>query len=177
MEKKVSNSAQTEFVTIHDTLTKAEEEHWLDCPNAPLGLRLASLTLDLIFLFLVTQGIHKIFQALTFYSSSLNAHLPGVFDQVFLGFVDVFLRVSFVFVYTTICVCEFGGTVGKILLGLRVIDAKTGRELNLSRVIIRLSIAILTNFLSIAVALARRDGLALHDTLCQSVVKKVRGRK
>ena len=177
MERRTLHSRDSAFENIHETLSKAQHEHWLDCPNASVGLRLASLTLDIIFVYLVTQGLHKIFQALSFYSPTLNAHAPGIFDQVLLGFMDIFLRVSFLFVYFTISVCELGGTVGKLLLGLRVVDSETGKELNLSRVILRLSIALLTNFLSVATAMARKDHLPLHDVLCKSAVKKVRGRK
>lgn len=177
MTKKLSQSTDSALENIHETLSRAQHEHWLDCPNASLGLRLASLTLDFIFIYLVTQGLHKIFQALSFYSGALNAHIPGLFDQVLLGFLDIFLRTGFLFVYLTISVCEFGGTVGKILLGLRVVDSQTGRELTLSRVILRLSVALLTNFLSIATAMARKDHLALHDVLCRTAVKKVRGKK
>lgn len=176
MKNKASHSTDS-FVTIQETLSRAQQEHWLDCPNAPLGPRLASLMLDCIFIYLATQGLHKIFQALSFYSPMLNAQMPGMFDQVLLGFLEILLRLGFVFVYLTICVCEFGGTLGKLLLGLRVVDSTTGRELSLSRVILRLSVAIFTNFLSLATAMARKDRLALHDLLCQSTVKKVRGRK
>jgi len=177
MEKKNLHSTDSAFQSIHETLSKAQHEHWVDCPNASLGLRLASLTLDIIFVYLVTQGLHKIFQALSFYSPELNTHVPGIFDQVLLGFLDIFLRVGFLFVYFTISVCELGGTVGKLLLGLRVVDSETGRELSLSRVILRLSIALLTNFLSLATAMARKDHLSLHDVLSKSAVKKVRGKK
>ncbi|NBT59972.1 RDD family protein [bacterium] len=154
--------------SIHAALSQAEQEHWLERPNASVTLRSASFLLDLIFLYLFIHGQHRLFEALSLYSNLMN--------PFFLGFVDIFLRTSFLFVYLIVSVSEWGGTVGNLLLGLRVMDDQTGRKLSLSRSSNRLVFALATNILSLAIALSRPDRRGLHDLLSRTVIKRVRGR-
>lgn len=155
--------------SIKEALSQAEQEHWLERPNAPLALRLASFVLDFIFIYLFSHGLHRLVQALNIYSTH--------WSQFFLGFMDIFIRTCFVFSYLIVSVSHFGGTVGKLLLGLRVVDAESGKTLSLARSTGRICWALSTNLLSLAVALTRQDGKYLHDLFSRTVVKKVRGRK
>lgn len=56
--------------SIQEALSQAEQEHWLERPNAPLAIRLASFVLDLIFIYLFIHGQHRLLQALSIYSAT-----------------------------------------------------------------------------------------------------------
>jgi len=161
---------------IQEALSQAEQEHWLERPNAPLAIRLASFVLDMIFIYLFIHGQHRLLQALSIYSATSNHSLVFLLNPFFLGFLDVFVRTGFLFFYLVFSVSQFGGTVGNLLLGLRVIDAQSGRTLTLGRSISRLLFGLSTNLLSLAVAMSRPDGRSLHDLLSKTIIKKVRGR-
>lgn len=161
---------------IQAALSQAEQEHWLERANAPLALRLASLILDLIFIYLFSHSLHRIIEALSLYSATNIENQSFLMNPFFLGFVDVFFRTGFIFFYLIVAVSTWGGTLGNLLLGLRVIDAQSGKKLNLTRTTNRLLFALATNVLSLAVAMSRPDCKWLHDLLSKTVTKKVRGR-
>ena len=160
---------------IQEALSQAEQEHWLERPNAPVALRLACFVLDLIFIYLFIHGEHRLLQTLSIYSATA-AHATFLLNPFFLGFLDIFLRTSFLFFYLIFSVSHFGGTVGKLLLGLRVVDSESGEKLSLTRSTSRLLFGLSTNLLSASVAMSRPDGRTLHDLLSRTHVKKVRGR-
>lgn len=53
------------------------------------------------------------------------------------GFADVFFNYIFPFLYTLFFWLKFSATPGKMLLGLKVVDAQTGENINLRRSLIR----------------------------------------
>jgi uncharacterized RDD family membrane protein YckC len=97
-------------------------------------------------------------------------------NPFFLGFLDIFVKTSFLFFYSIFSVSQFGGTVGNLLLGLRVVDDQSGQKLSLIRSMTRLIFGLSTNLLSLSVAMSRPDGRTLHDLLSRTIIKKVRGR-
>ncbi|MFM8270062.1 MAG: RDD family protein [Pseudomonadota bacterium] len=161
---------------IQSALSQAEQDHWLERPNAPLALRLASFVLDVIFIYLFFHGLHRLIQALSLHLSSWGPNEFFFLNPFVLGFLDVFLRTCFLFFYLIASVSLFGGTIGQILLGLRIVDEKSGKLLDLTHSTIRLFYGAATNLLSLAVAVSRPDGKTLHDLLSKTAIKKVRGR-
>ena len=85
--------------SIQEALSQAEQEHWLERPNAPLAIRLASFVLDLIFIYLFIHGQHRLLQALSIYSATSTQSTLFLLNPFFLGFVDIFVRTSFLFFY------------------------------------------------------------------------------
>lgn len=166
MENPIKNNQNNAPFALEETLSLAEKLHDLDRPNAPLSLRFACRALDAIFVYLLINGMEKLFQALS-----------PVFENGFLlGYVDLLFRLAFLFGYTVLVSAEFGGTLGQVLLGVKVIDSKTGEKLSVGISCLRLLWLLATNILSLIVALTRKDRRCLHDLVSNTVVKKVRGR-
>ena len=166
MENPVQQDSQEQSLTLEETLSQAQKLHELERPSAPLSLRFASRVLDGIFIYLLINAIDKFFQA-------INPHFENIF---FLGYLDLFLRVVFLFVYGVLVAAEFGGTLGQLLLGLKVIDSNTGEKVSAMRICWRLLWLFATNVVTLLVASVRKDGKGLHDVVCNTVVKRVRGR-
>jgi len=166
MENQIKKPQTDAPFALEETLSLAEKLHDLDRPSAPLSLRFACRTLDVIFVYLLINGMEKLFQALS-----------PVFENVFLlGYLDLFFRLAFLFCYTVLVSAEFGGTLGQILLGVKVIDSRTGEKLSMGNTCQRLLWLVATNILSLVVALTRKDRRSLHDLVSNTAVKKVRGR-
>lgn len=176
MELKPLKPDTTAAESLQAVLAQAEEEHWLERPNAPLVLRGASFFLDLIFIYLITHSIQKLLGALAFYVSESETFTSYPSLPLLFGFLDIGFQLSFIFFYLVLSVCDWGGTLGKLLLGLRVINAHTGKKLDIPQTSVRLLLGLITNVLSLAVALSRPDRNTLHDQLAGSVVKRVRGK-
>lgn len=160
-----------------EALLEAERGHWLDCPNAALSLRIAAVLLDLIFIYLASHGLNRLFESLGMHGPNLLPQSKALFSPFFLGFLELFLRLSFLALYLIWSVCFLGGTLGKLLLGLRVVNSETGHFLSFGKSVLRFGLVLFTNMVSLAVAMTRPDGKGLHDLWCRSTVKKIRGMK
>jgi len=165
--------------SISETLVEAEGEHYLDCPNAEFVVRMAAFVLDAIFLFLIVTGTRRIIQiiaAAPFLGP--NRSLP-VESLVLLNTIEISaLGITFYVLYIW-TVQKFGGTAGKLLLGLKIIDIRTGKQLGVIQTVLReivgkLILGPLTLGIGYLLPLVRGDALALHDLLSRSIVKKVR---
>ena len=157
---------------LKETLDLAEQEHWLDCPNAGWAMRLASLTLDAIFIYIFVHFLGRLVDTIHFHK---GANLEN--DLYFaLGLAEFSLRVGFVFLYLVVSSHLWGSTLGKFLLGLRLVDEKTGGTLSIARVCTRLFWGLAANFLTVLVLIVRPDHRSLHDLLTNSIVKRTRGR-
>ena len=178
--------------TVKDALKAAEESHLLDCPNAELRLRLGAFILDAILAGLAFSGLEhlclalqahflhltvsatntaSLWQQLLFYLNQ-NAYL--VSSSLFITF-----KASFAYLYFIWSLSFAGGSPGKLLLGLRVVNERTGEfptlSQSLSRELIRLfGIAFLG--ITLYPVFQREDQRALHDLAGQSIVKRVHGR-
>lgn len=151
---------------LEETLTIAQKIHELDRPSASVSLRISSRVLDMIFIYLLVNAADKVFQAISSYSTSF----------FFLGYMEILIRLLLLFTYGVLVTAEWGGSLGQILLGLKVIDSNTGEKLSVSRSFFRILWLGATNFLSLLVVLMRKDKRALHDIVCNTTVKRVRGR-
>ncbi|MBY0372265.1 RDD family protein [bacterium] len=167
--------------SILDTLQDAENEHLLECPNADLPMRTAGLFLDLILISLATSAVHQLVET---FRSTFPVLLGKWVDPESSNFVFLFLFVSwsakvclayFYFIWTT---HRFGGTPAKLLLGIRVVDARTGERPSILWTFLREGLAKplgLTLLASPVCAAIRKDHRALHDLATRTVVKRVRG--
>jgi uncharacterized RDD family membrane protein YckC len=165
MEAKPSN--------LQETLAQAENAHWLDCPNCNWGLRLASIFLDSIFIYLILHAIDRLFLAISIHETALQIQ-----SQPFpISVVEYFLKAGFLFLYLVFSVSVWGSTLGKRLLGIRIVDANSGANLSIPRVLICLAWFFATHIVSIGVGIFRPDHRAFHDLTTNSLVKKVRGRQ
>lgn len=184
LQKQFSSSIVAE-------LEKAEEEHLKSCPEADFSLRLASTIVDGILVYLTLTGIHSLSNALSLFLS----HAPNTAWGHFLkpeitsflstqsGYIATLIEISFnvlfAYLYFVISTSFSGGTPGKLLLGLRVLNIKTGKRLGPGRVLLRLLIALTINTISFGLAylflIFSKSKRAFHDELTQTSVKKVHG--
>jgi uncharacterized RDD family membrane protein YckC len=147
---------------IQNTLIEEENQFHLSCPNADFASRLSAFILDAIFLFLAFSFL----QYVPFLLKLQNPWYGLVFNWAF-----------FLFGYLWPLV-QFGGTPAKLILGLRVIDSKTGETLKPFRALIReLGLKWIFNFftfgIGILLSIVRKDSGTLHDVLTQSTVKRI----
>jgi len=165
--------------TISEALTEAEHDHFLDCPNADFWIRTGAILLDGIFFWLLWSGIRHTFSSV---GPSLLAGveqsnpLPLRSDQL-LPFLEHVAHGLLFFLYFCATLSAFGGSPGKLLLGLRVVDAKTGAKLGFGRAIFRelfgKALSTLPLTLGWGMAFIRDDTRTLHDLTADTVVKRI----
>lgn len=167
--------------SIADTLLEAEQEHYLDCPNADLPIRSAALLLDVILFSLASSGIHHFIETT---KNSVPALLGFVAEPaapviVFgITYLAWLLKTLALFLFFVWSMMRFGGSPAKLLMGLRVVDAETGERLDYRMAILREPIGkVFGTLLAFGpiTALFRKDRRTAHDLLSRSVVKRVRG--
>ena len=169
--------------SVSDTLAEAEHDHFLDCPNADFFIRVGGTLLDGILFFLMFSGIHHISTAL----SAILPQLPEVIGTLPLSIEQLrlltfysakVLQLSLIYVYFLWTVASFGGTPAKLLLGLRVVDATSGQKLSIPQALLR-ELARLVSLAPVGIgcglAFVRKDRLAFHDLMTNTVVKRVHG--
>jgi uncharacterized RDD family membrane protein YckC len=167
--------------SVADTLAEAEQEHYLDCPNADLPIRSAALLLDLILFSLGTSGIHHLVETVKNSVPSLIGVVSepaGPTVVLAITYLSWLIKSAALFLFFVWTVLRFGGSPAKLLMGLRVVDARTGDRLDYRQALIRETVGKILGSAVIvgpAVALFRRDRRALHDLASHSVVKRVRG--
>lgn len=171
--------------SINEALQEAEQDHFLDCPNADLPIRAAAIVLDAILFWLLWTGIQHTCLSIGAY---VNSYLHGaplssieeIKDAVTAShFIAGALRACLVYFFLLWTVARYGGTPAKLLLGLRVGDADTGQRLGITRVLLREIFGKITSTLALglgwALPLLRDDQRAMHDLLSNSVVKRIHG--
>jgi uncharacterized RDD family membrane protein YckC len=163
--------------SVVETLTEAEEDHLLDCPDADLRLRAAALLLDLILFSLIHSGIQQSFDTLQAYTlhvlGTSAAEAAGARTVLAVLYLSLVAKVGAVYLYFAWTVHRFRGSPGKLLLGLRVVDASSGRPL---RPIVALCRDPLRTVGLLGAAFRLKPGERLwHDRLAGSVVKRLHG--
>ncbi|GEM_PF-1779365 len=103
-------------------------------PYRTLPLRILSGFIDF--------GIIIIFNFISLFVSHL-------FNQSFSFILDVFISLLFLYFYNIFMTYKFGGTFGKLVVGLRILNVKETEALNLLACILRESINILISILYI----------------------------
>lgn len=115
--------------SVAATLTEAEHDHWLDCPDADIVIRSAAFLLDVIFFSIGSTGIHNLSLA----AMSLHQALASALDETLYVLIPLLvLYVSWTIktvaavLYFVWAQSRFGGSPAKLLLGLRVVDNSDG---------------------------------------------------
>lgn len=167
--------------SVADTLLEAEQEHYLDCPNADIPIRSAALLLDLILFSIATSGMHHLIEtvrnSVPFFISAFAEPATPIVVLLITYFAWVVKTAAFV-LYFVWSVSRFGGSPAKLIMGLRVVDAQTGDRLNYQRAFVREVLAKpfgLLLLVGAVMAVSREDRRALHDLIAHSTVKRVRG--
>jgi uncharacterized RDD family membrane protein YckC len=160
--------------SLRDMLLEAEEDHYLDCPNADFLTRSAAFVLDAMFLFLAVTAISRIFHAL----ARPSADDPQSAIMLLIYAVQTAFQALTFYLLEIESLVLFGGTPGKLLTGLRVIDVHSGGKLTFVQAVLREVIGkwvlgSLTLGVGAILPLFRSDHLALHDLVSRSAVKKV----
>lgn len=167
--------------SVADTLLEAENEHYLDCPNADLPLRSAALLLDLILFSLATSGVHQLVEALRVLLPMVLGGVPETtvpLISLWTSYFSWMLKTAAFYGYFVWSVIRFGGSPAKLLLGMRVVDVHSGGRLDYHQAVVRETVGKVFGLLLLAgpvVALFRPDRRCLHDLVTASTVKKVRG--
>lgn len=163
--------------SIEDALVEAEELHYLECPNADSGTRLAALVLDSIFIFIVVSAINRLSGLALNVLQPPDAELSPA--TVALAQAIRISLIAFVWYASQIwSTVRYGGSPAKLILGLRIIDVETGGNIGFAQVWLREALKIAsfagTAGLVAVVPLKRSDRRALHDLLSGAALKKVR---
>lgn len=164
--------------SISQTLAEAEQDHFLDCPNADFWIRAAAYMLDTIFLFLLITSIQKIFVALVGTQMFGDPQRLSRTFILFLSSLQIGLQGYVFYMFNIFCVTRYGGSPGKLIFGLRVIDASSGQRLSLIRTVLReiggkILIVAATGGIDFIWSLINKNSLTLHDMASGSAVKKV----
>ncbi len=179
--------------SIVEELDRAEEDHLRNCPEADFTTRLAALLVDAILSYLVISGLQNLCRALgILLNHAPDASWSPYFNPQFIStlshnaseitsFIEITSKILFVYFYFVASTSLAGGTAGKLLLGLRVLDINTGKKLGPGRVLIRLLIALIANCLSFgliySISALKKDKRTYHDEVTRATVKKVHGVK
>ncbi len=168
--------------TLQDALNEAEEDHFLDCPNADVPVRVAALILDVILFSLANSGVQHFFDTIESYAMHLlNTSALDETGRVIATatlYLSLVTKVSAGYLFFVWSVNRFMGSPGKLLLGLRVVSAKTGQPLRPIVALLRetvLKMVSVGSLVGAAMPLVRSDLPTLHDKLAGSVVKKLHG--
>lgn len=162
--------------TIREALLEAEEDHYLDCPDAGALIRLAAFVIDAIFIFLALTTTTKIFRALAYPTADLAD--SSIQTKWLLYSAEVAFQVLCFYLMEIETLVLFGATPGKVLFGLRVINLHTGSRLSLAQAILRelvlkWCLAIASLGVSLLYPITRKDRRALYDVVTGSTVKTI----
>lgn len=164
--------------SIADVLNEAEEQHFLDCPNADYLQRAAALILDSIFLFLLCSATQKLSSVLLDMMHSGGTPVSNSTVALVLS-IKTALQVFFWYCSQIWWVTRFGASPAKLILGLRIVDSRTGANLSLPKVFLR-EVVLKFGFFAATAGLTslrpllRQDRMTFHDVIADSVVKKTR---
>lgn len=177
--------------SVIDTLREAEENHFLDCPNAELRLRVAAVLLDFLLSALAISGLQHLCTALQAhlghlpipesaghaslaeFLTTVNANAYLISNYAFIG-----LKVAFAYFYFVWSLAFAGGSPGKLMLGLRVIHHTKGNLPSFPSALLREITKVFgVSFIAgIVPIFLRPDRRAAHDLVAGTVVKRVHGR-
>ncbi len=166
--------------SIKEALNQAENDLYLDSPNADAPIRAAAFILDIILLTLIITTIQKLFSAISAYAIFFVDKNPDSqkFILITLATLEIGIKINSFYFYMIWSIFTFGGTAGKLLLGLRIISVKSGEPPTFLWVLIRETIAKLLTIVSIIgifLPFIRKDHRTFHDFITFTTVKKIRG--
>jgi uncharacterized RDD family membrane protein YckC len=161
---------------VYEALRDALALHEKESPPADLISRAASFLLDVILVSLACSAFQQAFETVWSGLVYLFPVLESIPTQGTLFFLGT-AKSAILFLYLFWTVSQLGGTPGKLLLGLKVIDKNTGKNLSLERVLLRELLVKPLFILSGAWLLwpVRKDKDPLHDRWVHSTVRRIRG--
>lgn len=178
-------------VSIEKELERAEEAHLQTCPEADFSVRIAAFLVDCILAYLAISGLKNLSQAMSvFLSHGPSSSWGGYVGETLIVWLsqhsaqisaafEITSKVTFVFIYFITSTAISGGTPGKLLLGLRVLDSETGKKISSAKTLTRYVLAITFGFGSMGLiyvsGLLSTNKRALHDRIVRTAVKKVHG--
>ncbi len=169
-------------------LNEAEQEHLLDLPVADPFQRGAAALLDSIMAFLLGSGVDHAGNAIyahlanlqntLSFSESLSHSKMVVFivenSGVITRYGAIGCKISFLTFAFGWLVSKFGGSPAMLLIGLKIIDLRSGKPLQVNQALLRQAI-LLALLPGIFIAFVRKDKKTLHDLLTGTSVRKVHG--
>ncbi len=173
---------------VHEVLSEAENFHLRDCPAADPFQRAGSMLLDFILAFLLGSGVDHAGNA--FYTHLINLPLTLSFskslpDTKLVSFLvenagtitrvaAIGSKISFLIFAFGWLVNRFGGSPAQLLVGLKVVDEKSGKTLEINQALFR-QLSLVVTFPLSPLAFFRKDRRTAHDLLTESSVRKVHG--
>ena len=154
---------------------------WL---HAEFGVRFLSTVIDWIVLYVIWRTISN-YVSIPFFGESVSHDFSSDMSQgISRSFVISGLQTGFFTTWTLLAIPYYGffytqkgASIGKLALGLEVIDARTGRYLSFWSAILRETIGKTFSFLicmiGFLMAALRYDRRAFHDLLFETVVVRV----
>lgn len=165
--------------SVSETLLEAEEEHFLDCPDADALTRIAAFVLDGIFLFILATSIKRILMAVVLIPLLGSPERASREAIVLFNSVQIAVQVMLFYIINVWSLNAHGGSPAKLIFGLRVINRGTGQRLTLFQAVLRefvgkILLEPLTCGFGLLLPVLRKDARTLHDIVANSEVKKVR---
>jgi uncharacterized RDD family membrane protein YckC len=167
--------------SVADTLLEAEHEHYLDCPDADLPIRSAALLLDWILFSIATSGIHHLIETVSnsvpFLLTSFSQPL-GPAATLAIAYFSWVIKTIAGYLYFIWSVNRFGGSPAKLIMGLRIVDSRTGQHLEYGQAFVREALVKPLGLFFLVGALtsvSRADRRSIHDIVTHSAVKRIRG--
>ncbi len=152
--------------------------------HAEFGVRFLSTVIDWIVIYIIWKTISN-YVSLPFVGESMSHDFSQDMAQgISRSFVISGLPTSFFTIWTLLAIPYYGffytqkgASIGKLALGLEVIDARTGRYLSFWSAILRETIGKTFSFaicmIGFLMAALRYDHRAFHDLLFETVVVRV----
>lgn len=169
-------------------LNEAEQEHLLDLPVADPFQRGAAGLLDCIMAFLLGSGVDHAGNAIFTHLSNLKVTFsfsPALSESKITTFIienaglmtrmgAIGCKIGFLIFAFGWLVHKFGGSPAKLLLGLKIVDLRSGKPLQVNQALLRQAVLIGT-FPGVLAAFIRKDKKTMHDVLTGTSVRKVHG--
>lgn len=161
------------FQKFKEGITVGADMHF-----AGFWIRFVAVLIDSVILFIVNSLLQLLF---TLAGAGLSQGSSGAADDVPAGFIVVFLVFMFVsiainFGYQTYPVAKYGGTPGKLVLGLKIVRP-TGENITMLRAFARIFAQMLSGiifYIGYIMAAFDDEKRALHDRICDTRVIKTR---
>lgn len=173
---------------VKNILNEAERFHLLACPVADPFHRTGAMLLDFILVFLLGSGVDHAGNA--FYSHLINLPFTLSFSErmshsvatamlvdnaeVICRYIAIGSKISFLIFAFGWLVNQFGGSPAQLLIGLRVVDQKSGDTLQINQALFR-QVSLIALSPLFPMVFFRKDRRAAHDLITQTSVRKVHG--
>lgn len=159
----VSNNQSNPYSTPKANLDNGDSMGSTSRQYAGFWIRTLAAIIDSIIMLIITWPLLYLFYGADFITS----------ESLIKGTADVIISYIFPIVFSVVLWMKFGGTPGKRMLGLKVIDEQTGQYLSLGKSLLRYvgylvsTIALLIGFFWVAFDKKKKGW---HDHIAGSIV-------